>query len=65
MEKIMSKITVKTEAREFAPDELNHGALADTELNAVAGGMLYLAAPQKPVKSPPIFPDHADPIQFF
>jgi hypothetical protein len=53
------------ETSKLATRDEDHGGFADTELNAVTGGMLYLAPPQKPVKSPPIFPDHADPKQFF
>jgi hypothetical protein len=41
----------------------DHDTLADTELDAVTGGMLYLAAPQNSL-SPQVFRDHSSPSQF-
>jgi hypothetical protein len=41
----------------------DHGALADSELDAVTGGMLYLAALQNSL-SPQVFRDHSSPSQF-
>jgi hypothetical protein len=41
----------------------DHDTLADSELDAVIGGMLYLAAPQNS-SSPQVFRDHSDPTRF-
>ena len=52
------KIMSKTDCT----SNLDHGTLADAELDAVTGGMLYLP-PQKPT-SPEIFRDHSSPSQY-